>query len=341
VRPRVLFICGSRNHTTQMHQIARAMPEVDAWFTPYYVDGVLRALRWLRLLEITVAGHGHTRRCLEYLAQHRLPLDYGGAAGDYDLVLTPCDLVMPRNLHDRPVVHVQEGMMDPLNRWYWLWRRLPFLPLWPGSTAMTGLSGRYDRFCVASEGFRQQYLRRGVPAERMVVTGIPNFDDCARFRQNYFPHEGYVLVCTSDIRETYEADDRRGFLRWARELAAGRPMFFKLHPNEKVARARREIQDECPGARVFTDGSAEEMTANAEALIVQRSSVAFVGLGLGKEVHSSHFDLEELRRLLPLQNGATSALAIADVCRRVLNGEGLRPELGYHRRPCLVPLSPS
>jgi hypothetical protein len=332
---KVLFICGSRNHTTQMHQIARAMPEVDAWFTPYYVDGYLRLLRWLRLIEITVAGYQHSRRCLEYLAAHDLAVDVGGRRGDYDLVLTPCDLIIPRNLHDRPVVHVQEGMMDPLNRWHRLWRRLPFLPRWPGSTALTGLSGQYDRFCVASEGFRQQYVARGVPAERMVVTGIPNFDDCERYRDNRFPGRGYLLVCTSDIRETYEPDDRRGFLRWVRELAAGREIVFKLHPNEKVARATREIREECPGAAVFTTGSAEEMTANASALVVQRSSVAFVGLALGKEVYSSHFDVEELRRLLPIQNGATSARAIADVCRAVLRGEGLRPALRERRRGLL------
>lgn len=333
--PKVLFICGSRNHTTQMHAISRALPEVDAWFTPYYVDGYLRLLRWLRLIEITVAGYQHTRRCLDYLAENRLRVDYAGAQGDYDLVLTPCDLIMPRNLHDVPVVHVQEGMMDPLNRWSWLWRRLPFLPRWPGSTALTGLSGRYDRFCVASEGFRRQYVARGVRAERMVVTGIPNFDDCERYRQNRFPGHGYVLVCTSDIRETYEHDDRRGFLRWCREIAAGRQLVFKLHPNEKVARAVREIQEECPGAAVFTTGSAEEMTANSAALIVQRSSVALVGLALGKEVHSSYFDVEELRRLLPIQNGATSAGAIAEVCRSVMRGEGLRPELRERKRRLL------
>jgi hypothetical protein len=37
-RPRVLFVCGSQNQTGQMLQIAKALPEVEAWFTPYYSD---------------------------------------------------------------------------------------------------------------------------------------------------------------------------------------------------------------------------------------------------------------------------------------------------------------
>jgi hypothetical protein len=58
------------------------------------------------------------------------------------------------------------------------------------------------------------------------------------------------------------------------------------------------------------------MIANCDVLITRFSSTAFVGLALGKETHSD-FDMGELRRLMPIQNGS-AALQIANVCRRLL-----------------------
>jgi hypothetical protein len=72
---------------------------------------------------------------------------------------------------------------------------------------------------------------------------------------------------------------------------------------------------------VFTTGSAEEMIANCDVLITQFSSTAFVGLALGKETYSD-FDMDELRRLTPLQNGS-AAVNIANVCRRFLEQDGM------------------
>jgi hypothetical protein len=160
-------------------------------------------------------------------------------------------------------------------------------------------------------------VKRGAPADKLRVTGIPNFDDCARFRNNALRYYGYVLACTSDLREVFRADDRAGFLTRVRTEAAGRPVHIKLHPNERVARATREIARYCPGAVVHTDGSAEELIANCSMLFTQYSSVAFVGLALGKEVYS-YYPLAELRRLLPIQNGGRSAQAIADVARELV-----------------------
>jgi hypothetical protein len=59
------------------------------------------------------------------------------------------------------------------------------------------------------------------------------------------------------------------------------------------------------------------MVANCSALVTRYSSVVYVALALGKEVHA---DIDEvtLRRLLPIQNGGASARRIADVCRRFL-----------------------
>src|SRR5262249_55465792 len=204
-----------------------------------------------------------------------------------------------------------------------LCRRLPFLPRWLAGTSTTGLSHAYERFCVASEGYRDLFVRNGVPAERIAVTGIPNFDDCRRYERNDFPHRGFVLVCSSDARETFKQDDRRAFIERCVAIAAGRLLIFKLHPNENVARATAEIAAWAPGALVYATGSAEEMIARCDVLITQYSSTVFVGLALGKEVHS-YFDLAELRRLRPVQN-RSAAKNIATVCREVLLSEAEAP----------------
>ena len=315
-RKRILFICGSLNQTTQMHAVARELPEFEHRFTPYYGHGVIEGLRLARLLEFTVLGYKLRRRCLDYLAQKRLPLDLHGRSGGYDLVLTCSDLIVQRNIRSQRVVLVQEGILDPQGVGFKLCTKMPSLPLWLAGTATTGLSGRYERFCVASDGYRDLFVRNGADAGRIVVTGIPNFDDCRRYAENDFPHRHYVLVCSSDARETFKRDDRRAFLDRCLEIAAGRQLIFKLHPNENAARATREIRELAPDAIVFASGSAEEMIANCDVLITQYSSTAFVALALGKEVHS-YFDLAELRRLLPVQNRA-AAKGIAAVCRQLL-----------------------
>lgn len=184
------------------------------------------------------------------------------------------------------------------------------------TSAATGLSHPYDRLCVASEGYRELFERKGARAETIVVTGIPNFDNCEKHRKNDFPHRGFVLVCSSDIRETARWEDRPRFIRDVLGIAGGRPVIWKLHPNENAARARAELAALAPQVIVY-DGSAEEMIANADVLVTQYSSTAYVGLALGKEVHS-FFDGAELRRLCPIQNGGASARNVAAVCRALI-----------------------
>jgi hypothetical protein len=198
------------------------------------------------------------------------------------------------------------------------------LPRWAAGTALTGQSGRFDRFCVASAGYRDFFIARGVDPARLVVTGIPNFDNCARFVHNTFPHREYVLVCTSDTRETLRRDDRKAFVQRALALAAGRLLVFKLHPNENHARATAEIHALVPQAIVYADGNTEEMIANADVFVTQWSSTVFVAAALGKEIHSD-VPIEEVRRLMPIQNGGRSAQNIARVCRELLESPRATP----------------
>jgi hypothetical protein len=315
--PRVLFICGSLNQTTQMHAIATAMAPCEAWFAPYYCDGLLEMARRAGLLEFTIIGHKLRARCLDYLRREGLRIDLDGSAADYDLVVTCSDVVVPRNVQKRRLVVVQEGILDPFDWTFSLWQKLPFLPRWIAGTAATGLSGMYDRFCVASEGYRDLFVKNGATPERVVVTGIPNFDDCTRYVDNDFPHRGYVLACTSDARETFKKDDRSAFIASVLGIAGERPVIFKLHPNEHADRAAAEIHRHAPRALVLAKGCAEHMIANCDVLVTQYSSTVFVGMAMGKEVHSYH-PLSELQRLLPVQHGRAAA-TIADVCREVLS----------------------
>jgi len=313
------MICGSLHQTTMLHEIGSHLGQHDCFYTPYYCDGLLEWLRRGRLLDFTVLG-GELRRLTErYLDQHRLPRDERGSRGRYDLIVTCSDLVVQKNVRDKPLVLVQEGMTDPEDLGYRLVRALK-LPRWLASTAATGLSLAYTKFCVASTGYRDFFMAKGLPPDRLVVTGIPNLDNCERFVENDFPHRGYVLVATSDARETLKGDDRRRFLTRVREIAGDRPLIFKLHPNENVKRSTGEIRALFPNAPVFAQGNTNHMIANCDVLITQYSTVVYVGLALGKECHS-YFDLAQLRRLMPLQNGGTSARQIAQVCEGVLNGE--------------------
>ncbi len=315
-RRRILFICGSMNQTTQMHQIAQHLTQYDQAFTPFYCDGLDELSRRLRLLEFTIIGHKLASRCRKYLEDQQLTIDDRGRKGPYDLVLTCSDVYMQKNIRHCPVVLVQEGITDPETLAYRLVTRFRGLPLWLAGTAATGLRDAYHTFCVASDGYRDFFVRKGVCPEKIAVTGIPNFDDCRRYLSNDFPHRNFVLVCTSPLREVFRGEDRAEFIAKAVEIAGGRPLIFKLHPNEEATRATREINAHAPGAQVFATGSAEEMIANCDVLITRFSSTAFVGLALGKETYSD-YDMDEMRRLMPVQNGKAAA-NIAAVCRNLL-----------------------
>jgi len=313
---KVLFIGGSMNQTTMMHQVAEQIPEVRAHFSPFYGD---RFVKWMTrhgFLHYTIAGGEFRGKSLRYLKRNGLLIDDGGSRNRYDLVVTSTDLVIPQNIRTQPVIVVQEGMTDP-DTWKTELVRKLRLPPYLASTSLAGLSKHYDRFCVASEGYKNFFVNRGASSEKLAVTGIPNFDHFEKYLNNNFPHRDYVLCATTDMRETGKRDDRKAFIRNAFRIANGRKLIFKLHPNEKFERAHSEIETYAPGAIVYSDGNVDEMIANCAVLITQYSTVTLTGMGLGKEVHS-YWDVEKLRPLLPLQNKGQSAKNIANVCRQYL-----------------------
>jgi len=315
---KILFICGSLNQTTQMHQIAQhLMDRYDCYFTPYYADGVENLVAKMGWLDFTVLGGRHRRETDDYLQRNRLQVDLRGEEQEYDLIFTCSDLIYQKNIRNKRVILVQEGITEPEGFVYKLVRWLG-LPRYLANTAANGLSNAYDLFCVASEGYAEHFIRKGVKPEKVAVTGIPNFDHITHFRENDFPMHDHVLVVTSPLRETFRLDDRVSFIKRCVEIARGRDLVFKLHPLENAPRAIREISQHAPEATTFTHGNVSHMIANAAVVITQQSTSTFVAVALGKEVYS-YLKLAELRRLMPIQNGGTSAAQIATTGLRILN----------------------
>ncbi len=68
------------------------------------------------------------------------------------------------------------------------------------------------------------------------------------------------------------------------------------------------------------------MIANCDTLITKYSSVVYIGIALGKEVHS-YFNLSDLVKMTPIQNNGTSAERIARVGLRLLDSANSRIEI--------------
>lgn len=314
---KILFICGSLNQTTMMHKIASHMEEYNCYFAPFYADGPVDWAARAGWLDFTVLSGRHLQDTQTYLADHRLPVDERGKKYDYDMVVTASDLIVQKNIRGKRLVLVQEGITEPETWVYHAVKRLK-LPRYLANTSTNGLSDAYDVFCVASEGYARHFIRKGVRPEKIAVTGIPNFDDLQSNLENDFPYRGHVLVATTPLRETFRRDNRPAFIKRCVEIAAGRQLIFKLHPTEWVERAAREIEKHAPDAIVFTDGNVNHMIANASTVVTQQSTCTFVAVALGKEVFT-YLDVNELKRLMPIQNGGVSAQRIAAIARRVLH----------------------
>jgi len=315
---KILFICGSLNQTTMMHSISKHLSDrYDCWFSPFYTDGYLEKLRKKKLLEFCILGGRFKKATDNYLSINSLKVDYRGLINEYDLIVTCTDLILQKNLKGKKVILIQEGMTDPKNIFYYSAKYLG-LPRYLASTSTTGLSDEYDYFCVASEGYKKMFVDNGIKSEKIKVTGIPNFDDCRKYLNNKFPNRNYVLVCTSDTRETFKFENRKRFIKKCVKLAGDKQIIFKLHPNEKADRAIEEIKKYAPGSLVFSDGNTGEMIANCNTLITRFSSVVYIGLALGKKVYSE-FNIDKLKSLLPLQNDGKSSFNIAKICEYHIN----------------------
>lgn len=308
-----------------MYEISKHLTDYDCYFTPYYGDTfLLTKLHKYGLLDFTVMGKDFQQKVVEFISENNLKLDFEGKQHNYDLIVTCSDLIVQKNISGKKTILVQEGMTDPENIFYHIVRLLK-LPRYLASTAATGLSDSYDAFCVASYGYKEHFVKKGIKGEKLIVSGIPNFDNVRDYLKNDFPHKNYVLAATSDARETFKLENRKKFILKAKKIADRRKLIFKLHPNENHTRAIKEISKYAPDALVYSYGNTNDMIANCDVLITKYSSVVYVGLALGKEVYSD-FNIDELKRMMPIQNKGRSALNISHVCRIVVEGRPFKAE---------------
>ncbi|MEI6884107.1 MAG: hypothetical protein WCO02_06445 [Bacteroidota bacterium] len=299
-----------------MHKISQAFVDCDCFFSPFFATGFVGVLAQKNFLNFTILGGRFREQTENYLSANKLSTDFKGMNNFYDLVFTCQDILVPDTVKGRKLVLIQEGMTEPENFVYHLVRTLS-LPRWLAGTSTTGLSHAYNLFFVASEGYRELFIRKGVDPEKIRVTGIPNFDHASQHLKNDFPLRNYVLAATSDRRETLNYENRKKFIKKVLKIANGRQVIFKLHPNENWDRAKHEIYRQAPDSLVFTDADINPLIANCDVLITVYSSVVYIGMALGKEVHSD-FCMEMLKKLTPIQNGGTSAKEIARITRHTL-----------------------
>jgi hypothetical protein len=325
VKKKILFIIGSINQTTQMHQVATLLPEYDCFFSQLYSDNlIIKLAKKVGLLNNTILSGSFKKNADQYLLKNKLQNDYATKRfkNEYNLVVFCTDILIPKQLRKRKTIWIQEGMTDPITPWCKIVHtfKLPFfLSL---NTAFNGSSNICDIYCAASPGYKKQFASLGTSVEKIFVTGIPNYDNIVSFLQNDFPYHDYVMVATSDTRETGKIDDRENFINNCVQIANGRQLIFKLHPNEKTVRAIAEIKKLTPDdTLVFTDGNINHMIANCAELITQFSTVVYTGIALGKKVHS-YFDEAKLKELAPIQNDGSSAVNIAKICRNYIEYKG-------------------
>ena len=319
-RKNILFTIGSPNQTSQMHQISRCLPEFESYFSQHFGKHPWVSFgQKTGILDNAIIGEkSHwKKKADEYLAKHNLRNDYKAEVygNEYDIAVMCIDYLVPKFIRKIKSVLIQEGMIDPIRALGKIVKFFRMPGYWAFDTSLMGYSNIPDLYCVASEGYKEHYIKMGVHPGKIIVTGIPNFDNAEAFRNNDFPHKGYVMVATSDIRETFRKEDRVSFIKRAVEIAGGRQLLFKLHPNESKERAEKEIRENAPpDSLVFQEGNTNHMIANCDELVCQYSTIVYLGMALGKKVHS-FFDMDYLRRTMPVQNGGMSAERIAEVVR--------------------------
>ncbi len=340
-KKKILFIIGSPNQTTQMHQVAAMLPDYDCFFSQLFSSNpVIKAAVKAGLFNNTILAGEFKNKADVYLKQHQLRNDYalGRCKNDYSLVVFCSDMLIPQTLRSIKSVWIQEGMTDPVTAWGSFVHSMGLPGYFAGNTAFNGCSNLCDIYCAASEGYKKQFAAYGTAEEKIFVTGIPNYDNIQSFLDNDFPYHDYVLVATSDARETFKKDDREKFIGDCVKIAGGRQLVFKLHPNEQKERAVAEIKKFSPAdTMIFPDGNTNHMIANCSELITQYSTVVYAGIALGKKVHS-YFDVKQLKALAPVQNGGSSAANIASLCRDYIEYKGALKDFLQLQQQYLSPL---
>jgi hypothetical protein len=323
----ILCLGGSRNQTSQLHQIARHLENnYNVYYSQIFGEGFFyKAAAEIGFFDNTVLGRdsSFTKASMEYIRTHNLNYDYRGRSKGikYDLALLSTDMIVPKSFKNIKTVWIQEGMIDPITNFGRLVKRLGLPAYATASTALNGTSNIADLYFAMSHGYKKYFSTYGTDNEKIMVTGIPNFDNIHSLLETSYPEGGFVLVATSDIRELGGNDDRIYLIKEAIKIANGRKIIFKPHPNENIQRVISEIRSIIPEAKIITEPIIDTLIAHCDVLITQYSSCVYQGMVLGKKVYS-YFPMEELESKKPIQNNGKSAEIISGIVKDFLKYEG-------------------
>lgn len=331
---KIIAITGSLNQTTQLHKVSKCLPDYEFYFTQFFGDSKIhKFIAENGIMNNTIIGVESifAKSSRDYIKEQGLNYDYRGESlgNKYDLVLMSTDLLIPTKFKKSKKVWIQEGMIDKQTILSKIVKKTHVAPYLAMNTSLNGTTNRCDIYCAASEGYKDYLSKNGTDRNKIMVTGIPNFDNAKQYLINDFPKHHFILVATSDIRELNGKEDRIGFLEKCKEIANGKEIIVKLHPNEKYERAVYEIgQVLGKETLVYTFGDINQMIANCDELITQYSSCVYMGIALQKKVHS-YFNVEQLKSQCPIQNDGTSAKSIANIIGEFIEFDGNGKEFLY------------
>jgi hypothetical protein len=207
-----------------------------------------------------------------------------------------------------------------------------------------------DRIMLMDDQARREAIADGLPAERLVVTGQPAFDDIrrehaalladrARLRAAHgMPAEAYVVTfvaesLASDYGDSlgYDEQSTLVFLGDAlQEIApAAGPLFLaiKLHPQNDPAQFgwARERWPGLTPLLVAREATPREMIVMSDLVVGMTSVMLVEAILAGRPTVSLELDARREPQLVATRAGAIPALRTADAARRVLAGLLLEP----------------
>ena len=310
---KILFIGSTIRQTWALHEISKHLETAyQCYFTPYYADGLVDVFRRFGWLESTILGESHQKATLNYIKKYNLKLDHRGNDHDYDLVVTGSDLVVQNNIRGKKLLLVQEEITVPDTPFTQLveWLTVPRLL---ANTSANGLSDRYDIFCVASQGYADRYVRKGLNPEKIKVTGIPRYASLQDARHETTVDRGVVHFATTPLSEPLKPKVRKAYLKEATQIADGRKIRIKLLPKGHVRRAKRQLRKIFPLVPIVVGDNLNQHFARS-----RESICVLTAFTMAEKLHIFS-DAQDVLSLMQVEQQIDSAEKIAKICRHLLN----------------------
>lgn len=261
VDARLVSLCGLRGHpppvdlppTLRDSMVALGPRRRPAAVRPALGAVAGRRRRWLR----TIGWHAMLAPQWRRLIGERpqlvvLPND---TAYPYDRIAAACR----RGGH--PILLLQEGIRFPL----------------PIEEA-TPYGSRSDRVAAWGEGSREHFLRAGVPAAAVRVTGSPRFDGTTPLPP---PGDDRITLVTNpiDAQALCSTEDKhRLFARFVTALPAGSRLLVRCHPGERLADYLAALPAERREQVAAAGGDLTSVLEQTAAVVVMASTVGLEAL---------------------------------------------------------------